>query len=61
MVGSFAGAIGASILYTRIFADKNRYQHSFEAVIGYLVTLVAAALLGGTLAVGAGRRFTADA
>ncbi|MBT9395649.1 hypothetical protein KLP40_20970 [Hymenobacter sp. NST-14] len=55
--GAFAGAIGSSLLYTRrVFADENRLLQSTAAVIGFLATLGAATLLGGTLAVYMGQR-----
>ncbi|GAA3975710.1 hypothetical protein [Hymenobacter antarcticus] len=55
--GAFAGAVGSSLLYTRVFADDNQLLQSTAAVIGFLATLGAATLLGGTLAVHMGQRF----
>ena len=54
--GAFVGAISASLLYTRVFADANKQLHSGVEVIGFFATLAAATLLGGTLAVYLGRR-----
>ncbi|RFP66382.1 hypothetical protein D0N36_03275 [Hymenobacter lapidiphilus] len=55
--GAFVGAIGSSLLYTRVFADDNQVLHSTAAIIGFLATLGAATLLGGTLAVYIAQRF----
>lgn len=59
--GAFTGAIGSSLLYTWVFADDNRLLHSTAAVIGFLVTLGAATLLGGALSVHMGQRFASRA
>ncbi|WP_139362159.1 hypothetical protein [Hymenobacter sp. CRA2] len=56
VVGSFPAAICSSLIYTWIFADENRRLHSSAAVIGYLVTLLVAILLGGTLSTFIGRK-----
>ncbi|NVO85409.1 hypothetical protein [Hymenobacter terrestris] len=56
VAGAFAGVIGSSLLYTRVFADANHQLQSTAAVLGFLATLGAGALLGGTLAVYTGQR-----
>ena len=61
--GAFAGAIGSVLLlYTLLtFADDNRTLDSTAAIIGYLATLGAGTLLGGTLAVYMGQRLSSRA
>ncbi|QIX62294.1 hypothetical protein HER32_14345 [Hymenobacter sp. BT18] len=57
VVGAFAGVIGSSLLYTWIVADENQHLNSTAAVIGFLATLGAGTVLGGTLAVHIGQYF----
>jgi hypothetical protein len=57
VAGSFAAVLGSANVYTWIFADKNRQLQSPAAIVGFLVLLFVATLLGGTLSVFLGKRF----
>jgi hypothetical protein len=57
VVGSFAAVIGSGILYGWLFADDKQQLPSTGLVIGFLVTLGSATLLGGIAGTFLGRRY----
>ena len=57
VAGAFTGAFGSSLLYTWVVATENRTLQSSAAIFGYLLTLGAMTVRGGTVALVLAQRY----